>query len=249
MTAAATIWRTPQGQPALAPGEAHVWRAALAADEAALDAHRRLLADDERARAQRFVFERDRRRYTVVRATLRRLLGRYLDRDPQTIDFVYGAQGKPALAPASGDPVIAFNLSHAEELAAYAFSLHGQIGVDIEYHRPLKDMRQLAATVFSSTELAALDALPHDRQPAAFYACWTRKEAFIKAIGQGLSFPLKEFDVTLTPGEPARLLRIRDDAEAAQRWALVAFTPGDEFSGALMTERAVSRVSFWQAEG
>ena len=241
-----TIWHRAERSPILNPHEVHVWRASLEPDAQTLAHHRQLLTAEEQARAERFLFARDRHHFITARAILRTLLGSYLQQDPREVMLTYGGRGKPALAVQRPDTPLEFNLSHSAGLALYAFTLHAQTGVDIEFHRDIQDLRQLAATVFSASELAALDALPATLKKVGFYAAWTRKEAFIKAIGEGVAFPLDRFDVSLTPGEPARLLRIHGDPVAAQRWQMVAFTPAEQFSGALVVENPLARVSFWE---
>jgi 4'-phosphopantetheinyl transferase len=239
-------WRRAECFPALSPHEVHIWRTSLEPDEQTLGRHRQLLTTEEQVRAERFLFVRDRHHFITARAILRTLLGSYLQQDPRKVMLTYGERGKPALAIQRPDVPLEFNLSHSAGMALYAFTLQAQTGVDIEFHRDIQDLRQLAATVFSASEQAALDALPATLKKVGFYAAWTRKEAFIKAIGEGVAFPLDRFDVSLTPGEPARLLRIHGDPIAARRWQMVAFTPAEQFSGALVVENPLARVSFWE---
>ena len=243
-----TDWQTAAAHPTLTDQQLHIWRTPLQLPDSQLEACRRLLSAEEARQADRFYFERDRRRFIVARGTLRRLLGAYLQADPSHIELANGARGKPAVVhPQEGDK-LEFNLSHTTDLAVYAFARGRQVGVDVEAHRPLDDLRQLAGTVFSPHELAVLDSLPPAQQVSAFYACWTRKEAFIKAIGEGLYFPLDHFDVTLAPSEPARLLRVQGDPAALNRWQMAAFDPGNGFSGAVVFEGAQTTLSFWHTE-
>lgn len=159
----------------------------------------RLLCDEERSRAARFRFERDRRRFIVARAHLRGLLAARLGAAPDAIEFVYGANGKPALATRFAESGWRFNLSHCEELAVYAFSRAGEIGIDVEAVHALAEADDIAARVFSRRENQAYRALaPRDR-PLGFFRCWTRKEAFVKALGDGLSMPLADVDVSAAP--------------------------------------------------
>jgi len=193
--------------------EVHVWRIAL--DRGDGDSLRARLSSDELARAARFHFERDRTRFLVARAALREILAHYLGASPAEIAFVYGDHGKPALAPPHGD--LRFNLSHSHGLALCAVTRGREVGVDVERIRELDDLEDLARSVFSARELAALHRLPEPGLLAGFFTGWTRKEAFIKALGEGLSHPLKRFDVSLEPGRPARLERI--DGNAARYFA------------------------------
>jgi len=175
-----------------------------------------LLSDAERQRASRFVFDRDRRRFIVARARLRRSLAARLSVRPESVELVYGAHGKPRLARHCPTSDLHFNVSHAEDVAVYAFSHGREIGVDIESVRVIHDTEDIAARFFSHREYEAYLALePRDR-PLGFFNCWTRKEAYVKALGDGLSHPLDCFDVTLAPGEPAKILR-----DAAARLAAV----------------------------
>jgi 4'-phosphopantetheinyl transferase len=203
--------------PALEPSTVHVWRASLDQDDDAIDEFHALLSDDELERARRFRFARDRNRYVVGRGLLRTLLGRYVDTDARRLRFRYGRFQKPALV--GGGPF--FNLSHSGHAALYAFSPCYEIGIDIELARPEFARERIAEHFFSASEVKTLRALPDDEQPQAFLACWTRKEAFIKARGDGLSLALDSFDVSLAPGRPAALLRTAWSQAEPSRWQLV----------------------------
>lgn len=172
-----------------------------------------LLAADEQARAARFRFERDRARYIVGRALLRELLARYLQSEPEGLVFHYGEFDKPALR--SGPW---FNLAHSGSLALYAFSNAGEIGIDVEIDDADFASERIAERFFSPAEVSTLRALPAEDQPRAFLTCWTRKEAFIKARGDGLNLPLDSFDVTLASDAHAELLRTAWCAEEAGQW-------------------------------
>src|SRR5207302_1414642 len=195
--------------------EVHVWRAVLRRPRESVERMRRVLADDERHRADRFRFERDRSRYIIGRALLRGLLARYLNVMPGELEFQYGEFNKPALA--SGPW---FNLAHSGSVALYALSSASEIGIDVELDDADFARERIAERFFSPTEVAALRALPAKLQPRAFLTCWTRKEAFIKARGDGLSLPLDSFDVTLAPDSPAALLRTAWCGEEPDRWCL-----------------------------
>jgi 4'-phosphopantetheinyl transferase len=202
------------------------------------------LAPEEKVRAGRFYFERDKHRFIVARGVLRALLGRYLEVPPEEVAFTYGEHGKPEVAPASAG--LQFNLSHTQGVALYAVGRGRLLGVDVEQIRPLDDATKIAGRFFSSWENVAFRAVPDPQKPTAFFNCWTRKEAYIKAIGEGLSCPLDAFDVSLAPGEPARLLRIRGSEAAAGRWSLYALSPAADYVGALVVEGGDSRLSCWQ---
>jgi 4'-phosphopantetheinyl transferase len=199
----------------LPAGEVHVWRASLERSPQTVARMRGLLAADERQRADRYRFERDRSRYTVGRALLRELLGRYLATAPERLRFEYGEFDKPVL---SSGPW--FNLSHSGSVALYAFSAEGEVGVDVELEDAGFSSERIAERFFSPSEVRALRALPAEAQPRAFLACWTRKEAFIKARGDGLSLALDSFDVTLSPDAPAALVRTAWCSEESGQWSM-----------------------------
>jgi 4'-phosphopantetheinyl transferase len=196
------------------------------------------LSDGERLRASRFVFERDRSRFIVGRARLRHLLSSRLGVQPDAVELVYGPRGKPGLSRRFADTALCFNVSHFEDVAVYAFSRGREIGVDVEAVRELRDADDIAVRFFSHRENEAYLALDPRDKPLGFFNCWTRKEAFIKALGDGLYFPLDRFDVSLTPGEPARILRIEQTYGDACGWALHGFSPGPGLIGALVIRKS-----------
>lgn len=204
----------------------------------AVHASAALLSDAERQRASRFVFDRDRSRYIVARAWLRRLLAERLGVEPESVKFAYGPHGKPALSRRFADAALYFNVSHSEDVAVYTFSRGREIGIDVEAVRELRDADDLAARFFSRRENEAYLALdPRDR-PLGFFNCWTRKEAFIKALGDGLYYPLDRFDVSLAPGEPSKILRVEDTPGDECGWCMESFSPAPGFVAAVVTESA-----------
>jgi 4'-phosphopantetheinyl transferase len=192
-----------------------------------------LLSRNERERAEKFRYVEHRRHYVVARANLRRLLAERLRIAPQTIEFVETGYGKPRLAPVHGSADVEFNLSHSGILALYAFSNGRAVGLDVELIREVPDAVDLAERFFSPAETASLRALPLDRRSLAFLACWTRKEAFIKALGLGLSCPLDAFDVTIDPDAPARITRIEKRIDEVANWTMQAFTPSPRYVAAV----------------
>jgi 4'-phosphopantetheinyl transferase len=220
----------------LSHGEVHVWRRSLARYEE-VDVLACVLSEDERLHAARFVFERDAARYIIGRATLRQILGAYLAIAPDRIAFSYGSHGKPALA-FPREP-LTFNVSHSGDLALYAVSWGRRVGVDIEQARHVDDLHGLAAQVFAPAEREELTSLPADQRTPAFFAGWTRKEAFVKAVGDGLSHPLDTFVVSLDPAKPARLVAVGDTPGAACGWSLHALAADVGYSAALVAEGAV----------
>ena len=229
MTAA---WRPPPAELALAGADVHVWRVALDPPAEAVVALAHTLSDDERDRAARFHFDRDRIAFTVARGALRTLAGRYLAAPPARLAFGYRERGKPYLA-AGG---LRFNVSHSGQRALLCFARDREVGVDIELRRELSDLLALARTAFSPAEYAALCRLPEAAHPDAFFACWSRKEAFIKATGEGVA-QLAAFDVSLAPGEPAQLLRVDGEPPGAPRWSIHDLPAIPGYAAALVVER------------
>jgi 4'-phosphopantetheinyl transferase len=215
--------------------DVHLWVVRLEATEDNFARSLAWLSHDETARAERFYFERHRRRYVLGRAVLRGLLAGYLGMPPAEVSFVYGPQGKPALASALHDNAgsLRFNVSNSGDLAAYAFTAGCDIGVDVEQNRPLSDIENIAHRFFSPEETAELLEVPADEKIAAFFRCWTRKEAYIKAMGGGLSIPLDSFRVTLRPGVAARMVSLGGSEEVARGWTLDNFDPAPGYAGAI----------------
>lgn len=248
MSAFPSTWPYPPTKPTLAESELHVWVASLNRPQALRDRLWQHLAADEQERAKRFYFDRDRNHYVVARGLLRQLLGHYLQRPAEQIEFAYGEHGKPALAAQLGSNV-RFNLSHAQGIALLAFARNREVGVDIEQVRPLDDGEQIAERFFSKNEVAEFTAVPAAQKPQAFFNCWTRKEAFIKVIGEGLSCPLDSFDVTLKPGDPAALLQVQGSQKAAARWKLLNLEPATGYAGAVIAEGQDWELKTWQWSG
>ena len=194
------------------------------------------LSECERQRASRFTFERERSRFIVARATLRQLLAARLGVRPEEVELVCGAHGKPSLGPRFADSDLHFNVSHCDDLAVYAFSWGHEIGVDVEAVRWFVDAGDVAARFFSPRENAAYAALDSLERPLGFFNCWTRKEAFIKALGDGLSHPLDSFDVTLAPNEPPKILRVDNTPGEQCGWSMDSFVPMPGFVAAVVTE-------------
>ena len=230
----------------LPSNEIHVWYAFLDQTTHLLHTFEEMLSIDEKVRAHRFYFERDRKRFIARRGILRNILGRHLDVEPSSLQFCYGKNGKPALAKTYGKGDIRFNMSHSEGIAVYAFTRGREIGVDIERIHEIPEMDRIAERFFSTRENAVFCALPKSKRKEAFFDCWTRKEAFIKAIGDGLSRPLDKFDVSLVPDEPARLLRIEGDPKGPSRWSIQELKPASGLAAAFAVEGQSSRPHCWQ---
>ncbi len=221
------------GSRIMARSDVHVWCVVLDVNSAELHRLRGTLSPEEVARAERFIRQRDAEHFIAARGALRTLLGRYLRVPPGEVAFRYGERGKPALAEEFEDREIRFNLSHSHGLALLAVARR-EVGIDIEFIEREVEHEQIATRFFSASECAELLALPSAQRSEGFFRCWTRKEAYIKALGEGLSHPLADFDVTLAPGAPARLLATRRDAAEAERWEMVNLTPRAGYAGALV---------------
>jgi 4'-phosphopantetheinyl transferase len=232
----------------LEPARVDVWRVSLAQPARRRQELAQSLNDEEMARAGRFHFDRHRHAFIVARGFLRSVLARYLQIAPAAVAFVYGQKGKPALAGPGLAPAspLRFNLSHAGELALLAVAHGREVGVDIEQFRPMSDAAQIAARFFAASEFATWQALPPEQQVAAFFNCWTRKEAFIKALGDGLSYPLNGFEVSLVPGEPAQLRRVMADPTAVNRWSMLALEAGDGYAAAVVVAGHGWRLNCYQ---
>jgi 4'-phosphopantetheinyl transferase len=198
------------------PNEVHVWAGSLGCPGPVVQRLRALLSEDEQARADRYRFERDRSRYVVGRAQLRCLLSRYLTVAPAELHFEYGAYDKPALTGCK----LRFNLAHSGPVVLYALTCAGEVGVDVELEGTNLAGERLAERFFSATEVASLRSLPRSERPRAFLRCWTRKEAFVKARGDGLQLALDSFDVSLAPGQPVAVMRTGWSKSEPTEWRL-----------------------------
>lgn len=220
----------------LADDQVDIWAAVLDPPKPELEELSQALSPDEMARAGRFYFERHRRRFFVARGVLRRLLGTYLEMPPERVPLTYGPYGKPAVQG------LRFNLAHSNELAVYAFCRNRELGVDVEWMRPLIDAPAIAQRFFSAQENAALNSLPQTERLAAFFRCWTRKEAYLKALGDGLARPLTAFDVEVAPDRPPRLLRVEDSVSELERWSFHELPVLEGYSAMLVIEGHGARV-------
>jgi len=239
-------WHSPPKTLKLGRDKVHVWRATLDPEKSRLHDLEQILAPDEHARAGRFYFQKDREHFIAARGLLRTILGRYLNQDPSELRFCYSPYGKPSLATSSGENALHFNVSHSHGLALYAVTSGREIGVDLEHLRTNFAGEDIAERFFSRREVEALRALPADMRQKGFFNCWTRKEAYIKARGEGLSLPLDQFDVSLAPGEPAALLSTISDPLEASRWSLQKLEPGPGYVAALAVEGRDWLLKCWQ---
>ncbi|MEM7585948.1 MAG: 4'-phosphopantetheinyl transferase superfamily protein [Acidobacteriota bacterium] len=225
--------------------EVHLWSVDLHPDAKAVAAFRKLLTSQEIERAERFKFDRHRRRFIVRRGALRRLMGAYLEQDPAAVRFEEGEKGKPFVPQPEAPPaqMLHFNLTDSKDLAVYAITRGAELGVDVEILRPMPDALSIAEHFFAADEREDLRGVPETERSAAFFNCWTRKEAYIKAIGEGLSEPLDRFCVTLKPEQPARFIHLGGDSRRARDWSLYHMLPEPGAVGALALEGPGWRVT------
>jgi 4'-phosphopantetheinyl transferase len=224
------MWSQPPSSVSLRAGEVHVWRVALEQPAERRAEFLQTLNDEERARAQRFHFDRHRHHFIVARGVLRALLGLYLGTKPEALQFRYGAYGKPALDGEQRQSPLRFNVSHSHETALFGFVHDRELGIDLEYIKRDFSTEDIARRFFTPNEVESIESNPEAERVAAFYRCWTRKEAYIKAIGSGLSQPLNEFDVNCLPA-----------------WSLIDLEPGEDYVGALAIEGAIDELHRWNA--
>ena len=231
----------------LEPGTVDVWPMPLNVPDERCQALRQVLTDEECCRADRFRVDRAQRQFTVARATLRHVLGRYLQQQPEHVQLTCDAHGKPHLLDTDNGTGLCFNVSHSHRLALIAVTWQCPVGIDIEHIRSSVRCMDLAERFFSPHEVRALQALPPAEQQAAFFACWTRKEAFLKAKGTGLRLPLNQFDVSVHPQEPARLLRVGWDPAEDPVWHLQHLTVDPTYMAALAIRAPVTTVRYRNA--
>jgi 4'-phosphopantetheinyl transferase len=238
------VWPAgPSGELRVTEDEVHVWAVQLDRDASVIREMATLLDDDERDRASRFRRRVDRDRFIVAHAVLRRVLARYLRKPAQSLRFRRDRFGKPSLAHRTD---VTFNMAHADSVALIAVTTGRPVGVDVERVTPLDDAFDVAEICFAPAERRVLHAVPAGQVSDAFFNCWTRKEAFIKAVGTGLSAPLKAFEVSLEPDTPARLCRVSGSARVAASWTMAALHPAPGYVGALALRRRNVRVTTWQ---
>jgi 4'-phosphopantetheinyl transferase len=242
-TARRETWLPPPPDVRVCVDEVHVWRAPLDCDASALEVFHATLDDDERARALRFRFDRDRAWFVAARGILRDILSRYLRHPASLIQFTYNEYGKPELVGDAGS--LRFNVSHSGGAALYAFARGREVGVDVELLRDDFASVEVAGRFFSAAEIRTLSLQQPHLLTRSFFNCWTRKEAYIKALGEGLSHPLDCFAVSLAPGEPARLISTDRDPSEAADWSIIDLQPFEGYAAALAVKGSSPRLRCW----
>jgi len=227
-------------------GDVHVWRVPLDLPPCPVADLASLLSPEESARAERFVVDQARRRFIGSHGATRSILSRYLDQRPEEIRFASGGRGKPHLVTAAGAPAICFSLSHSGEVALCAVTEGREIGVDVERIRPVSDWREIADRYFSAGENQALRSLAGDQAGEAFFHGWTRKEAYSKALGEGVSQRWMQFTVSLQPGAAAELVHASPEAPVEGPFTLCSLAPGVGYAAAVAVQGTGWRLSCWQ---
>lgn len=220
----------------LGDAEVHLWFVPLAVTPEKLLHFKSILSRDEQERAGRFRKTTDAQRYVAARGSLRSLLGTYLSIEPNRLQFAYDAFGKPHLAGEAALASVNFSVSHSDDRGLFGFVRGHKIGVDLERVSTEIDFKDLAERYFSPNEFQVLWSLPADQRRMAFYCGWTRKEAYLKGQGVGLSYGLDRVEVSLAPDEPAMILRVADDPDASLRWVVQHLSPAPGYTGAAAVE-------------
>jgi 4'-phosphopantetheinyl transferase len=240
-------WPIPQTLPRLTPGAVHVWCLALDLANAEIAELQATLSPDEVERAARYHFDRHRRRFIACRGQVRSILAGYLNAKAAEIQFLYSPGGKPALDGLSRDVAVQFNVSNSQDVGLCAVTLDRELGVDVEHVEEPRDFDGLAAQFFARQEVDLLRSLPRAERLQAFFNCWTRKEAILKAVGTGLAFALDRVVVTLAPNDAARLLAFDDDPAAPAAWWLESLSPAAGYVGAIASCGEPLQIHRWRS--
>lgn len=238
-------WQRPPGTVLLSTEYIDIWRVPLDLPSAQIDKYHAVLSGDELERCDKFKSAKRRREFIIGRGALRTLIGQCLKLDPSALNIVYSEHQKPCLPEAVPGAPATFNLTHSHDLALIALTLERDIGIDIEYLRADVDFRKLARRFFSKQEVQSLESCTDARLTAAFFACWTRKEALLKALGKGIAFGLKEFSVSVDPlDREVDLLTHWDQAEAS-RWSILNMKPGPDYAAAVAASGGTFKLRLW----
>jgi 4'-phosphopantetheinyl transferase len=229
------------------PNEVHVWRVLLDVTTIEFESLLGFLSVDELARAGRFHFDSDRKRFIVARGILRKILGHYLEKNPNDILFEYTPHGKPALAPGSGEEKICFNLSHSAAIALYAITRDRKIGIDIEHIRNDMEEDLIARKFFSQVEINSLEKMDKNKRAELFFQYWTRKEAFGKATGVGISFPMEQYDVSSITRNILSPVILSGNNGERSCWHIRDLYPGEGYAAAIAIEGSDGDISCWHS--
>jgi 4'-phosphopantetheinyl transferase len=240
------VWREVSAIAPVAPAEIQVWRVNLIPPPAEISRLEKFLTPDEIKLAAQFHFAHDQRRFVVRRAVLRQLLAANLGLRPEQIQIESAHFQKPQIAAVQNANNLRFNGSHSADWALIALTQSREVGVDVEQRRHLPDAGELAKNYFSDCEIAEWNSLPEAARGEGFFNGWTRKEAYVKAIGLGLAYPLNQFSVSLSPGQPAVLRAVANDSTALERWSLLDLTVAAGYSAALVLENRPAAVNYLQ---
>lgn len=247
MTHEISHWPRPRSVPRLLGDEVHIWQLSLTQPPGVLARLAATLSAVEHERANRFRFEEHRWRFIAGRGQVRQLLARYLAIAPETLSFQYGEYGKPYLEqPLTEGQQLCFNVSHSGDMALCAVAIDREVGVDLETINRAIDHQQIVQRFFSPMEQAALEALPSDQRRAAFFAGWTRKEAYLKAKGSGLALALDQFSVSLSPNDPAELQQVVGQPNEPQRWTIRSLDIGSVYAACVVAKGQNWRFYCWQ---
>ena len=239
-------WELPPENISIGNGHVHVWRMWLELADYMTDEMQSKLSTEEKHRAGRFRGREDRIRFIAAHHFTREILSNYLDKRPEKINIAYNQYGKPELEEYDDASGLRFNLSHSDDIAVLAVGRWFNVGVDIERVKHNAAIEDIARRFFSSGEVELFLSQPENIRDEAFFRCWTRKEAYIKARGKGMSIPLDQFEVSFLPGEPPKMISIMGDSEAAARWSLFHLVPGDGYIGALAVEGHPDQLTLFQ---
>ena len=234
----------PPEELALGKGEVHVWRGIVDIPSADLQVYWETLNTDEQGRALRFRFPQHRTRFISARGMLRKLLGYYLSLAPQDIELGIGLQGKPFVQ-CQGPQQLYFNVSHSQRLVLMAFSTSSEVGIDVEGHQKHLDHQAIAKRIMNEQETSWLHSLPVSKQKSAFFNCWTRKEAFVKAHGKGLTFPLRNVTVSFLPGQPTSILKVENHELNILSWSIYSICARPLYAGALVVAGKPRTIKYW----
>lgn len=248
MLADSEVWAIPEVDTRLDGDSVHVWRIAIPELPSRVLSSAPVLSRLEQEKACRFYFEQDRHKYLTIHAAVRQILSGYLNQPPAKIEYAYTDYGKPYLA-GNGDQALHFNLSHSGWIALLGITMDREIGIDIEQMRVESVDPRVARRFFAPNESSALFAMPESERVKAFFNCWTRKEAFVKGVGEGLSYPLDQFEISVDANgsnNPIIHLKTYRNPLDADQWRIQHLAPGDGYTGALAVRGRAWTLKCWQ---